>query len=127
MIAEETQKKLSDFLFASKDTSVVDQNENTSNPREPLRDFFMELYCNLELVGITPDIMRSVVKNVYQAIITSTAIIPNHEVKSKYVTSNKIPNEETFDVFLVVSCLIRLYITQFNNFVKNKMEKEHEK
>lgn len=127
MIAEETQKKLSDFLFATKDTSAVDQNENTSNPREPLRDFFMELYCNLELVGITSDIMRSVVKNVYQAIITSTVIIPNHEIKSKYVASNKIPNEETSDVFLVVSCLLRLYITQFNNFVKNKMEKEHEK
>lgn len=117
MVSEETQSSITKFLFEA------DSAQTEENRREPLGDFFAELYCNLELVGISEEIMKSIVKNVYQVITESKIIIPDTGVRDRYLNNRKM----TDDKFLIISCLIRLYITQYNNFVKFKMEKENEK
>lgn len=117
MLADETQKMISEFLFLDK------ENDKESNRKEPIGDIFAELYCNLQLAGITPEIIRSVVQNVYQVITKSTLIIPSDAIRDRYINGKMVPE----DAILHMSCLLRLYITQYNNFVRIKMEKENEK
>lgn len=114
MLSQETQTKLSDFLFVSNDD--LDYNR-----KEPILDFLLELYCNLELAGLDYDAIQSITRCIYQALTDSKVTIPIQEIRSRYIDGKTYPA----DVFLNLCCLIRLYIARFNNFVNLKSEREN--